>query len=81
MIGSNLTRIVGEQIYPDGSTCRSVAWHRKLQIGRMSVPAEVEAEWNAWYNGEYIPAIARCQGDLRPPLSGPRGHQRVYHGL
>jgi hypothetical protein len=24
-----------------------------LQIGRMSVPAEVDAEWNAWYSGEW----------------------------
>jgi hypothetical protein len=26
-----------------------------LQIGRMSVPPEVDAEWNAWYSGEYVP--------------------------
>ena len=62
MIGSNLTRIVGEQIHPDGIDMPERGMAPVLQIGRMSVPAEVEAEWNAWYNGEYIPAIARCQG-------------------
>src|SRR5215510_3736781 len=25
-----------------------------LRIGRMSVPAEVEAEWNGWYNDDCI---------------------------
>ena len=29
-----------------------------LQIGRMCVPAEIDAEWNAWYSGEYA---ARCR--------------------
>src|SRR5215813_8023409 len=28
----------------------------------MSVPAEVEAEWNGWYNGEYIPGYRKVPG-------------------
>jgi hypothetical protein len=45
-----LTRIVGEQIVPDGIEMPQRGMAPVLQIGRMSVPAEVEAEWNAWYN-------------------------------
>ena len=33
-----------------------------LQIGRMSVPEAVDAEWNAWYNGEYIPGYRTVPG-------------------
>ena len=80
VIGTNLTRIV-EQIYPDGHRDAERGMAPVLQIGRMSVPAEVEAEWNAWYNNEYIPGYRKVPGDLRPPLSGARGHQRVYHRL
>ena len=28
----------------------------------MSVPAEVEAEWNGWYSGEYIPGYRKVPG-------------------
>jgi hypothetical protein len=41
-----------------------------LQIGRMSVPAEVEAEWNAWYNNKYIPGYRKVPG------AAPRRHGR-----
>ena len=53
-----------------------------LQIGRMSVPASADAEWNAWYNNEYIP------GDLKVPgviaarrfrvVEGNVGYTTVY---
>jgi hypothetical protein len=33
-----------------------------LQIGRMSVPDHVEAEWNAWYNDQYIPGYRQVPG-------------------
>jgi hypothetical protein len=33
-----------------------------LQIGRMSVPDSVDTEWNAWYNGEYIPGYRKAPG-------------------
>ena len=62
VIGSHLTRIVGEQIYPDGIDRPERGMAPVLQIGRMSVPAEVEAEWNAWYNGEYIPGYRKVPG-------------------
>jgi hypothetical protein len=55
VIGKNLTRIVGEQIYPDDIEMPERGMAPVLQIGRMSVPAEVDAEWNAWYSREYVP--------------------------
>jgi len=33
-----------------------------LQIGRMSVPDGADAEWNEWYNAEYIPAYRTVPG-------------------
>jgi hypothetical protein len=33
-----------------------------LQIGRMSVPDDVDTEWNAWYNGDYIPGYRKVPG-------------------
>ena len=62
VIGSNLTRIVGEQIFPDSTEIPERGMAPVLQIGRMSVPAEVEAEWNDWYNGEYIPGYRKVPG-------------------
>ena len=62
VIGSNLTRIVGEQIYPDRIEMPERGMAPVLQIGRMSVPAEVDAEWNAWYNNEYIPGYRKVPG-------------------
>ena len=41
VIGKNLTRSVGEQIYPDGVEMPERGMAPVLQIGRMSVPAEV----------------------------------------
>jgi hypothetical protein len=55
VIGSSLTRIVGEQVFPDGLEMPKRGMSPVLQIGRMSVPAEVEAESNGWYNDKNIP--------------------------
>ena len=49
VIGSNLTRIVGEQIYPDRIEMPERGMAPVLQIGRMSVPAEVEAVVPRWH--------------------------------
>ena len=45
--GKNLTRIVGEQIYPDGVEVPERGMAPVLQTGRMPVPAQVDTEWNA----------------------------------
>ncbi len=82
VIGTNLTRIVGEQIYPDGLEMPERGMAPVLQIGRMSVPAEVEAEWNAWYSGEYVPGYRKVPGVIYARryrvLEGTSGYSTVY---
>src|SRR3989441_12450342 len=82
VIGTNLTRIVGEQIYPDGLEMPERGMAPVLQIGRMSVPAEVEAEWNAWYNNEYIPGYRKVPGVIYARRyrvhEGTSGYTTVY---
>ena len=36
-----------------------------LQIGRMDVPASVDAEWNDWYSGTYVPNYEKVPGVIR----------------
>jgi hypothetical protein len=36
-----------------------------LQIGRMDVPEEVDAEFNAWYNTIYVPNYEKVPGVIR----------------
>ena len=35
-----------------------------LQIGRMDVPAENDAEWNEWYSGVYVSPTTRGSPDV-----------------
>ncbi len=62
VIGKNFTRILGEQIFPDGLENADRGMAAVLQIGRMSVPEAVDAAWNDWYNGEYIPGYRTVTG-------------------
>ena len=82
VIGANLTRIVGEQIFPDGIDMPERDMAPVLQIGRMSVPAEVDAEWNAWYSNEYIPGYRKVPGVIYARryrvLEGTSGYSTVY---
>ena len=82
VIGKNLTRIVGEQIYPDGIEMPERGMAPVLQIGRMSVPAEVDAEWNAWYSREYVPGYRKVPGVIYARryrvLEGTSGYSTVY---
>ena len=36
-----------------------------LQIGRMDVPLEIDAEFNSWYNTIYIPNYEKVPGVIR----------------
>jgi hypothetical protein len=36
-----------------------------LQLGRMDVPAEVDGEWNQWYNTIYVPNYEKVPGVIR----------------
>jgi len=82
VIGSNLTRVVGEQIFPDGIAMPNREMAPALQIGRMSVPDSVDAEWNAWYNGEYIPGYLKVPGVIYSrryrAIEGSTGYATVY---
>jgi hypothetical protein len=62
LVGKNFTRIVGQQIFPAEVEQPDRGMAPALQIGRMSVPDSVEAEWNAWYNDEYIPGYRTVPG-------------------
>jgi len=82
VIGSNRTRVVGEQIFPDGIAMPDREMAPALQIGRMSVPDSVDAEWNAWYNGEYIPGYLKVPGVIYSRryrvIEGSTGYATVY---
>src|SRR5947209_18890823 len=53
-----------------------------LQVGRMAVHAEVEAEWTAWHNNEYIPGYRKGQELLYARRyrvhEGTSGYTTVY---
>jgi hypothetical protein len=82
VIGKNLTRVVGVQIFPDGIEMPDRDMAPALQIGRMSVPENVDAEWNAWYNGEYIPGYRKVPGVIYARryrvIEGTTGYATVY---
>jgi hypothetical protein len=61
-IGKNVARILGQQIFPAGVELPERGMAPALQIGRMSVPETADQEWNAWYNGEYVPGYRQVPG-------------------
>ena len=67
VIGVNFIRNVYQQIFPS-ATPPEVAQSDMapaLQIGRMEVPANVDAEFNQWYNTIYIPNYEKVPGCIR----------------
>src|SRR5260370_24194499 len=82
VIGKNLNRIVGEKISRDGMEMPERGMAPVLQIGRMSVPAEVDAEWNAWYSRAYVPGYRKVPGVIYARryrvLEGTSGYRTVY---
>lgn len=61
-IGQNVARTLGAQIFPASPEIRDRGMAPALQIGRMSVPDDVDREWNEWYNNEYIPGYRKVPG-------------------
>jgi hypothetical protein len=59
-----MARIVGQQLFPAEVENPDRSMAPALQIGRMSVPEHADDEWNAWYNGEYIPGYRKVPGVL-----------------
>ena len=86
VIGKNLTRIVGEQIYPDGIEMPDRSMAPVLQIGRVSVPASrsMRSGTPGTRVGEYVPGYARKVPGViyAPTLSGfSKSRRRLQHGL
>lgn len=67
VIGSNFSNNVYEMIYPEAlsSDIAMSDMAPALQIGRMAIPAEHEAEWNKWYSGVYVPNYQKVPGCIR----------------
>src|SRR5262249_61247331 len=65
-IGPPYTRNVYTMIHPAVLTpAAASAMAPAIQIGRMDVPAEVDAEFNAWYNTVYVPNYETVPGVIR----------------
>jgi hypothetical protein len=62
VIGKNVSRAIGQQIFPVDLEQPDRGMAPALQIGRMSVPESADQEWNEWYNGEYIPGYRTVTG-------------------
>jgi hypothetical protein len=58
-----LLRYVGEQILPGDATAPDRAGG--LLLVGMTPGREVETDFNAWYDTEHVPALARVTGVLR----------------
>lgn len=82
VIGKNLSRTVGQQIFPGNPEMPDRGMAPALQIGRMSVPENADQEWNTWYNGEYIPGYRKVSGVIYARryrvIDGETGYTTVY---
>ena len=80
--GKNRVRIVGRQIFPSMLENPDRGMAPALQIGRMSVPDSAEAEWNEWYNTEYVPGYLKVPGVVYARryhvVEGEQGFATVY---
>jgi hypothetical protein len=67
LIGTNFIRNVYEMIHPAALTdeIATSGMALALQIGRMAISAENEAEWNKWYSGVYVPNYEKVPGVIR----------------
>lgn len=66
-IGTNMVRNVYTQIHPAAVSpaVASSGMAPALQLGRMDVPPEVDAEFNTWYNTIYVPNYEKVPGVIR----------------
>jgi hypothetical protein len=66
-VATSFIRNIYAMISPKAVSERDV--HRgmapALQIGRMDVPASVDAEWNEWYSTIYVPNYEKVPGVIR----------------
>ncbi len=82
VIGKNVTRAIGQQIFPASVEMPERGMAPALQIGRMSVPESADREWNEWYNGEYVPGYRKVPGVIYARrfrvVEGETGYTTVY---
>jgi hypothetical protein len=66
-VATTFIRNVYAQIHPASvaPSARSAPMAPALQIGRMDVPAEVDAQWNRWYSTVYVPNYEKVPGVIR----------------
>ena len=66
-IATTFVRNVYSQIHPATVTpaVANSGMAPALQLGRMDVPAEVDAEFNSWYNTIYVPNYEKVPGVIR----------------
>ena len=67
VIGTTFIRNVYAMIHPRALSGAAAASDLApaLQLGRMDVPREVDAEWNEWYNTIYVPNYEKVPGVIR----------------
>ena len=67
VVGTTYIRNVYEMIHPQSLTPEIAQsdMAEALQIGRMDIPPETEAEWHEWYNTVYIPNYEKVPGCIR----------------
>jgi hypothetical protein len=66
-LATTFIRNVYSMIHPKAPTpaMASAAMAPALQIGRMDVPADVDAAWNEWYSTIYVPNYEKVPGVIR----------------
>ena len=66
-IGTTFIRNVYTMIHPQALTPAAAGstMAPALQIGRMDVPPEIDAEFNTWYNTIYVPNYEKVPGVIR----------------
>ncbi len=84
VIGTVYIRNVYEMIHPASMSSRaeSSGMAPALQIGRMGIPEDVEADWNDWYDTVYVPNYEKVPGVIRGrrfrAVSGEPKYLTVY---
>jgi hypothetical protein len=66
-VATSFIRNVYTLVHPSAPTAaiKQSPMAAALQIGRMDVPSEVDADWNAWYNTVYVPNYEKVPGVIR----------------
>ena len=84
VVATTYVRNIYEMIYPTtlSSEIESNTMAPALQIGRMDIPADIEADWNEWYSTVYVPNYEKVTGVIRgrrfQAVSGEPKYLTVY---